>query len=56
MKTLTFDDIVVSGGRTPRDVSAYAGAAPIVEDIGDCVKVANIKGATYTGYKAAMKL
>jgi hypothetical protein len=57
-KALTFDDIVVSGGRAPRtDLAQHLqGLAPIVKVVGDTVTVSNLKNATYSGYKAAMEL
>lgn len=57
-KILSFDDIVISGGRKPRqDVAeSFKGTAPVVKVIGDTLKVSNIKRAIYSGYKAAMEL
>lgn len=58
IQTLNFDDIVVSGGRTPRTelAQSFAGLAPVVMVLGDTIKVSNLKRATYSGYKAAMQL
>lgn len=57
-RTLAFDDVVVSGGRTARVDAAeqFRGLAPVVRVVGDTVTISNLKHATYSGYKAAMQL
>ena len=57
-RILTFDNIVVSGGRKGRTelADSFAEAAPVVKVVGDTLRVSNIKRAIYSGYKAAMQL
>ena len=57
-KTLSYDDVVISGGRKPRTevADSFKGTAPVVKVIGDTLEVSNIKRAVYSGYKAAMQL
>ena len=58
MKTLSFDSVVVSGGRVPRRdlAESFKDCAPEVFVVGDTSSVSNMKHAAYSAYKAAMML
>ncbi|MCF0120556.1 MAG: NADH:flavin oxidoreductase, partial [Oscillospiraceae bacterium] len=52
------DTVVLAAGLRPRrdEVDALRGTAPEVRVIGDCYTPANIRGATFNGYHAALDL
>ena len=56
LRTIECDDVVISGGRKPREDVAkqFENAAPVVFKVGDLTKVSNVKSAIYAGHKAAM--
>ena len=57
-RTLTFDSLVVSGGRKSNMDKAeqFRGLAGEYYVIGDCVKPGDIKAANASAYEVAMKI
>ncbi|MDD6024923.1 MAG: FAD-dependent oxidoreductase [Oscillospiraceae bacterium] len=56
IRRLTCDNVVISGGRTSVDASAYQGIAKEFVTIGDCFYVDGIRNCTNTAFAAVMQL
>lgn len=56
--TAPCDTVVLSSGMRPRQdlAESFRGAAPVFVSVGDCVKAANVRNATRTGYNAAVNV